>query len=151
VTKHKKSDKKPVNNKLMLGAVFVAIVLMMGAVFLFSGSGETGSTVSSQPQNISPQDYQSTYLTNNTDHILLDVRTPEEFASGYIAGAINIAVQELNQRLSEIPTDKDIVIYCRSGNRSAQAATILSNNGFDDVYDMGGIIDWQQAGYSLES
>lgn len=154
MTKHKKRDKKPANNNLMIGAGFVIAVFVMGVLFLMNssgGMGEASVVVSSQPQIISPQDYQSAYITNNADHVLIDVRTPEEFASGYIAGAINIPVQELSQRLSEVPTDKDIVVYCRSGNRSAQASTILSGNGFNNISDLGGIIAWQQAGYTLES
>lgn len=81
---------------------------------------------------------------------MIDVRTPEEFNSGHIAGAINIPVQELSERLSEVPDDKEIVVYCRSGNRSATASDILTNGGYEGVYDMGGIIAWQQAGFPIE-
>jgi phage shock protein E len=98
---------------------------------------------------ISPQDYVTQYVNATKSHILLDVRTPEEFASGYIEGALNIPVQVLAQNLSLLPKDQEIVIYCRSGNRSAQAAEILGQNGYDAVLDMGGIIAWQNAGYTL--
>jgi rhodanese-related sulfurtransferase len=74
------------------------------------------------------------------------VRTPAEFASGHIAGARNIAVQVLPQRLSEIPKDKPVVIYCRSGNRSKQAMRYLSQAGYNDLYDLGGIMAWQAQG-----
>lgn len=152
MTKRRKSNKKnSSNNKIIIGAIIVVLALISGVIFILSGSNESEVADNSSPKIITAQDYQSNYLQSNTDHILLDVRTPEEFTSGYIPGAINIPLQELDQRLSELPQDIDIVVYCRSGNRSAQAVTILSNNGFDNVSDMGGIIAWQQAGYYLDT
>jgi rhodanese-related sulfurtransferase len=69
---------------------------------------------------------------------ILDVRTPEEFASGHVAGATNIPVQVLVSRIKELdPKDKPIVLYCRSGARSAQAALLLRGAGFVDVVDVG--------------
>jgi rhodanese-related sulfurtransferase len=82
--------------------------------------------------------------------LLLDVRTPEEFNSGHIAGAVNIAVEQLSERLSEVPQDKPVVLYCRSGNRSGQAAQILERAGYTQIYDLGGIITWQQQGFPVE-
>lgn len=111
--------------------------------------GETGDLMVSSPQRINPQGYNTTFLDRDADHILIDVRTPGEFASGHIDGAININVQELSSRLSEIPQDKPVVLYCRSGNRSAQAAGILNSAGYTGIYDLGGIIDWQAAGYPM--
>ena len=152
MTKHKKKvNKNTSNNKQIIGLVVGLVVLAVGVFFMLNSTTDTNMAATIQPQKISPQDYQTTNIGNNTNHVLLDVRTPEEFASGYIAGAINIPVEELDQRLSGLPAETEIVVYCRSGNRSAQASTILSNNGFNDVSDMGGIIDWQQAGYSVES
>lgn len=105
--------------------------------------------MSDTPQRIGPQEYVGNIRNENVDHILLDVRTPGEYYSGAVDGAINIAVEELANRLSELPQDVPIVLYCRSGNRSAQAARILDQAGFEGVYDMGGTIHWTQAGYSL--
>ena len=82
---------------------------------------------------------------------LLDVRTPAEWTEGHIPGAFLIPLDELPARLSELPEDQDILIYCRSGNRSAQALSILQNAGFSTVYSMtGGINDWVAAGYPVE-
>jgi len=62
---------------------------------------------------------------------LLDVRTPEEFASGHVTGAINIPVQDLPRRMKELSdTKRGVVVYCRSGGRSAQAAAMLIRRGF---------------------
>lgn len=82
-------------------------------------------------------------------YFLLDVRTQEEYDYGHIEGAYLIPINELDQRLDELPQDRPIVIYCRTGNRSARAADILINNGFKEVYDMGGIRDWIAKDYPI--
>ena len=75
--------------------------------------------------------------------LLLDVRTPGEFASGHIDGAVNIPVQELAGRLGELDDkQRDIVVYCRSGSRSAQAKRLLAAEGYASVHDLGGIGRW---------
>ena len=81
---------------------------------------------------------------------LIDVRTPEEFASGFIAGAVNIPVDQLSQRLNEVPQDEPVVVYCHSGNRSHQASQILEDAGYSQVYDLGGISQWQAAGMPVQ-
>ncbi len=74
---------------------------------------------------------------------LLDVRTPGEFDSGHVDGAVNIPVQSLGQRLMELPaTDQPVVVYCRSGGRSAQAAALLRQAGWTDVHDIGPMPAW---------
>ena len=78
------------------------------------------------------------------EYILLDVRTDEEFREGHISGAILIPDYEIAVRAeSEFP-DKDVIIlvYCRSGRRSALAAQALSDMGYSNIFDFGGIIDW---------
>lgn len=83
-------------------------------------------------------------MDSGKDYILLDVRTAEEFAESHIDGAILIPDNELGARAeSELP-DKNatILIYCRSGNRSASAAKELIRMGYVNVYDFGGIMDW---------
>lgn len=78
-----------------------------------------------------------------TGALLLDVRSPDEFRSGHVAGAKNIPVQELPQRLKELPPKtKPIVVYCRSGGRSAAAASALRNAGYE-VHDLGAMSNWQ--------
>ncbi len=88
-------------------------------------------------------------ISEGIDHFLLDVRTEEEYNQGHIEGANLIPVQELENRLDEIPRDRQIIVYCRSGNRSRTAANILLENGFGMVYDMGGINDWQSKGFPV--
>lgn len=75
---------------------------------------------------------------------LLDVRSPEEFADGHLPGAIHIPVDELPSRLAELePRHAAVVVYCRSGRRSARAAELLRTSGFDAVHDLGAMSDWR--------
>lgn len=106
------------------------------------------STASSQL--ISPDNYVSQFIEDGAEHILIDVRTPQEFAEGHIAGSVNIPFDQISFRLDEIPTDMPVVVYCRSGNRSAIAARTLVENDYSQVYDMGGILSWTNAGYPVE-
>lgn len=105
---------------------------------------------SASSQLISPDAYVSEYTETDAEHILIDVRTPQEFAEGHIAGAVNIPVDQISTRLDEIPTNMDVVVYCRSGNRSATAARTLVENNYSSIYDLGGIISWTSAGYPVE-
>ncbi|MCE7948974.1 MAG: rhodanese-like domain-containing protein [Chloroflexi bacterium CFX4] len=131
------------------GILIVVAALLVG-IFV-SGGGAATTTASAdavQGGVISPSQYVAQF--SNTNHLLLDVRTVGEFASGHIGGAANIPVEELANRLAEVPNDQPIVIYCRSGNRSAQAARILRSAGYAVVYDLGGIITWQAQGYPVQ-
>lgn len=74
---------------------------------------------------------------------LVDVRTPEEYGSGHLDGAVNIPVGDLEQRLAELePKSQPVVVYCASGFRSARAARALAAAGFKDVGDLGAMDDW---------
>ena len=73
--------------------------------------------------------------------LLLDVRTPGEFAMGAIPGAKNIPVQSLAGRLGELSKERAIVVYCASGMRSASALSLLRRSGFE-VYDLGPASRW---------
>ena len=73
----------------------------------------------------------------------------DRFQSGHIPGALNIDVQVLPTRLKDVPKDKPVVLYCRSGNRSASAAGMLQRAGYTEIYDLGGIGAWAQAGFPI--
>jgi rhodanese-related sulfurtransferase len=77
------------------------------------------------------------------EHLILDVRTPGEFESGHIPTAENLPVSTIAENPPEVPADRLIVVYCRSGNRSARAARILQEQGYSRVVDFGGIYRWQ--------
>ena len=78
--------------------------------------------------------------------LIVDVRTPEEFAAGHYKGAVNIPLSDIQSRLPEFgDKNKPVVVYCRSGNRSAKAKAILESNGFKDVTNGGGLRDMPAA------
>jgi len=88
-------------------------------------------------------------ITNDEDYIILDVRTQDEYHEGHLEKALLIPVDDLEKVLDNLPTNKPIVVYCRSGARSRKAAEILVNNGFNQVYDMGGILGWEEEGFPV--
>lgn len=129
-------------------AIVGMLITVFSAVFLAARNNDATDTLSIA--KISPQQYVSDFESAQRPHLLLDVRTPEEFASGHIAGAVNISVDNLASRLSEVPQNQPVVVYCRSGNRSATASQILADAGYANIYDLGGINAWQSAGLPVE-
>ncbi len=75
------------------------------------------------------------------DYLIIDVRTPDEYKSGYIENAINIEWQDIETISSNIPKDEKIYLYCRSGNRSGKAEEILKRIGYINTINIGGLID----------
>ncbi len=97
---------------------------------------------SSDPRNQHVRSDQAAGLGRAT---LLDVRRPDEFATGHLNGAVNVPVQELAGRLAELgPKDRPVAVYCRSGRRSGAAAQLLLEAGFASVSDLGGLSDASQ-------
>ena len=81
---------------------------------------------------------------------LLDVRTAEEFDSGHFAGAINLDVEDIIAgKLPDAAKDAQLYVYCRSGNRSAQAVSLLKQAGFTNITDLGGLTDVESIGGTL--
>ena len=86
-----------------------------------------------------------TIMKEESDYIILDVRTPEEYQTGHIPGAINVPNETIGTKeITELPRkDQLILVYCRSGNRSKKAAEKLSALGYSNVTEFGGILDWK--------
>ena len=84
-------------------------------------------------------------MESESDYIILDVRRPDEFATGHIPNAINIPNESIGtDEISELPDqDQLILVYCRSGNRSKQASQKLVKLGYSNVVEFGGINDWK--------
>ena len=84
-------------------------------------------------------------MDTETDYIILDTRTEEEFAEAHIENAILIPHYEIADRAEKELPDKNqlILVYCRSGNRSKQASQVLAELGYTNVKEFGGIIDWE--------
>ena len=124
------------NNKIRVAAAAVAALL--AALLAACGA-------SSKPSYRQiTADEAAQMMKEETDFVLLDVRTQEEYASGHIPGAICIPNETIgSEEIPELP-DKDqlILVYCRSGNRSKQASQKLAEQGYTNVVEFGGINGW---------
>lgn len=96
-------------------------------------------------KNIGPDELKGK-IQAGEDFYLLDVRTPQEYAAEAIKGSHLIPLQELGYRIDELPRKKEIVIYCRVGNRSAYACAYLSQQGYNVRNLEGGIVSWNMTG-----
>ena len=113
------------------------IALVIGGLFMFMQSGNANQTMKYEElQN---------KLNAQENFVLLDVRTQEEFDAGHIAGAILLPYDEIALKAATVLPDKEkeIVLYCRSGRRSAIAKKALVELGYKDVEDFGGINRWK--------
>lgn len=91
---------------------------------------------------------QATQLSNRENAIFLDIRDDGEYGGGHIPEAIHIPISQLPDRIGELNKHKDcpVIAYCRSGNRSNGAGSVLKKHGFENVYNLsGGIAAWQKA------
>jgi len=120
---------------------------------------DTGSAVDDAKlpsvQNISVAEAKALIDRNavSADFIILDVRTPSEYAQGHIPGAVNLDYYaSFEASLSAFDKTKTYLVYCRTGNRSASAARLMLDNGFAAIYNMqGGINAWISGGLPLET
>jgi len=118
----------------------VAISLFVYYNFIPQGSGYEDITVKQAKE----------LMEADPSLVILDVRTAAEYNDEHIEGAINIPLDELQQRLAELNHTDTILVYCRTGNRSTHAANLLVENGVSGFYHMrGGIVAWKQKGYSV--
>ena len=115
---------------------FSLIFLILLSSCLFS-KGESYKRIS--------MDEAKVLMKETEGYILLDVRTKEEYESGYIPGAINIPLSDINENVVSSLPDKSqmILVYCRSGNRSRQASDKLSKLGYTNIIEIGGINSWK--------
>jgi rhodanese-related sulfurtransferase len=83
---------------------------------------------------------------------VLDVRTPEEYITGHLPGAVNIPHDQIAARLAEVPKDKTVVLYCRSGKRAGVAAEVLAENGYTKLQHLEGDMPaWIEKGRPVET
>ena len=114
----------------------------------FSSAKDPVNIAGYAAENILQQRVKTVYWDDSSltqsDNFILDVRTKTEFEAGHIAGAVNIPLDELRQRLDELPSEKAIYLYCQIGLRGYLATRILLQSGFPEVYNLsGGFRLWQ--------
>lgn len=127
----------------------LAVVVVLVVVAAAACSADPDSAV----DVVSPEEAYDV-LSENSAAIVLDIRTPEEFAENRIEGAVNIDfyAADFEDRIAALDRDANYVMYCRSGNRSGQARPVFETLGFADVADVdGGIVAWHEAGLPVES
>ena len=90
-------------------------------------------------------------LREDANVMILDVREQSEWDEGHIPGAVHIPMNDVPARIKEIPTDKTVIVQCRSGNRSGQVTEFLRKQGMTNVHNLdGGLNSWQAAGLPVE-
>ena len=142
----RKAQQQKNNNQYILWGVIALVILGLGVVWMMT---RNTTTASSMPPEVSVQE---AVAKQQAGAFILDVREPSEWNEAHIAGATLIPLGELASRASELPRDQEIVVVCRSGNRSAQARDLLVSEGFTQVTSMaGGLNQWKAAGYPTVS
>ncbi len=128
-------------------------VLLMAITLVVGGCAERVETAQIV-KDVTVQEASDLIQQNkgNPDFQIIDVRTPEEFNDGHIENAVLIDFYSENfkDELAQLDREKTYFVYCRSGNRSGQAVAIMSEMGFQEVYNLSaGIIDWIAQGFPV--
>ncbi len=131
------------------GVLVFLLVSLLGVVVACGGPQKADTTA--EIVTVSPREALAIIREHKGDpnFVILDVRTPQEFAQGHIAGAINIDfyAPDFRQQLDRLDRDKVYMVYCRSGNRSGQTISLMRAMGFRHVYEIrGGLRAWVAAG-----
>lgn len=142
-------------NKYFKSGSIAAVVLLIGGAiyFMFSQLSAPADLTTTQSQTNQPT------ATNSREQLkqaladgalLIDVRTPEEFAAGHTKSATNLPLDNIQSGKSpQVAKDNPIYLYCRSGNRSAVAKQLLNRQGFSQVIDLGGLGDIERLGLEI--
>jgi rhodanese-related sulfurtransferase len=130
--------------------IALTVVLCSGFAIAEDAPASKPATPSSAPK-IAPAEFEK--LALEPDTVVLDVRTPKEFAQGHIVGAVNIDYKskEFAQKVSDLDKKKTYLVYCAVGGRSTGACEKLSKMDFPHLYNLdGGITRWEREGKKLE-
>ena len=125
-----------------LTRILLPALIALTAVMIFTGCGSSADDKKTYRQ-VSPEEA-AAMMEEETDYIILDVRTQEEYEASHIPGAICIPNETIGtDDIPQLP-DKDqlILVYCRSGNRSKQASEKLAKQGYTNIVEFGGINSW---------
>lgn len=127
--------------------VLLVVALVVYLILQFGG-GTASRAANSLPATISVSEAYNMYQSGA---FVLDVRTQEEWNEFHAPNTTLIPLDQLASRVNEVPRDRQVVVVCRSGNRSQQARTILLDAGFEQVTSMtGGLNEWRASGYPVE-
>ncbi len=153
--KHQKADAQSKGSSrnqawIVIGLGLIVLLAVVVLVYINQGSKPaTNETAGRLPVEISVEQAAS---KRDAGAFILDVRQPEEWNEYHIPGSTLIPLGELSSRLDEIPKDQEIVVVCRSGNRSQEGRDTLLSSGFEQVSSMaGGVSQWRASGYETVS
>ena len=118
-------------------------VVLLAALLLAGCGKQTVKTEEAALMNITAEEAKK-LMDSGSGYVILDVRTEQEYTQGHIPGAILIPDYEISEKAESVLTDKDqlILVYCRSGRRSKNAAAQLEEMGYTRIREFGGILDW---------
>ena len=127
--------------------LFLTALMLTGCAGTPSSAGDHTNDQSNAPANTYRQismDEAVSMMERESGYIILDVRRPDEYAAGHIPNAINVANESIGtDEIPELPDrDQLILVYCRSGRRSKEAAEKLTKLGYTNIVEFGGILDW---------
>ncbi len=119
-------------------------ILLVILLLCLAGCAVGGQAVEMNTYTQIDQEMAKTMMAADDGHVVVDVRRQDEYDAGHIPGAILIPNESISATQPELLPDLDqiILVYCRSGNRSKQAAQKLAEIGYTNIYEFGGIIDW---------
>ena len=120
------------------------LIPILLSALMFTGCAGTSNNQTNTYRQIT-MDEAVTMMEQETGYIILDVRRADEFAAGHIPGAINVANESIGtDEIPELPDKKQLImVYCRSGRRSKEAAEKLVKLGYTNIVEFGGILDWK--------
>ncbi|WP_209124953.1 rhodanese-like domain-containing protein [Alkalihalobacillus sp. BA299] len=114
----------------------LSLVIGIGVLFLFFG------TANDQIQEITTSELE-TKMKTDKNSVFIDVREIDEYEEAHVQGMTNIPLSRFENEYTQLPKDQEIVLFCRSGNRSMQAASFLSEQGYKQITNVtGGILSW---------
>lgn len=132
----------------MLHKLQIALILALALLFSSPSSAEArGEKAEGSIENISVKDAEKLIKSKGSGIVIVDVRTPGEFKQGHIAGAENMDLfgTKFEDQVARLPRDKPVLLYCRTGNRSAGAADLLKEAGLKVLHMNEGIQGWEKA------
>jgi rhodanese-related sulfurtransferase len=136
-------------------ATWLVLLAFLGSLAGCTGDSVTITTPTSEGspviKNINPLQADELIKTNkdNTNFVILDVRTPSEYIEGHLKNSVNLDYNaaDFKDKVNNLNKNKTYLVYCRTSNRSASAVKIMAELGFKDIFHMtGGIVEWQASG-----
>lgn len=146
--------KRSLQSRSALAALLLVGTMSVACMAIATAGEPAGKVTAPAPAAVATmsQEVLVEHQSRHPDHLfVLDVRTPQEYAEGHVPGAVNVPQEQLASRLAEVPKDKDVVLYCKSGRRAGIAADVLAANGYTRLSHLEGDMPaWVAKGRPVE-